>query len=587
MTRRLTTIVSIDMVGSSRLMALKEAQTIDALRAVRTDIFFPRIAEFSGRLIKSTGDGAMVEFPSAVLAAECAVAVQRDLQGFRPEQAVDDRLWFRVGINIGDVVDVENDVLGDGVNVAAFLESLAPPGGIVLSRAAHDQIVGRVEARMTSLGKHAGKELPRPIEAWRMDVEGLATGVRRQSSDVGARPSIAVLPFQNMSSDPDQEFLVDGIVQDVITGLSRFGWLRVIARNSTFAYRDTVKDMRAIGRELGVRYIVVGSVRRAGERLRVTAEVVDADSGAQVWANRWDRVVADLFDLQDELTEAIVTGVAPELRAHERTMARKKPTHSLSAWELAQRGDPNHVMGGPVEYQEARECLKLAIEADPDFALPYALLSRFHSYALMVCRQKDREESIAKGVALAEKAISLDERGDEGHVSLALMLPFAERFEKAREAMETAIALNPNNPTHRHYRGWLGLTEDRPNLDGILADVNDAIRLSPTDHRFWQFHFLRGMARVFVEGPEGYDAALADFHKSMEGPLCDWMPFLFAAIVHGQRGDEARARAKLGVALKWHPALTVPILLDAQLAPRRPRYAELLAPLVPLGLPAG
>ena len=585
MDRRLITIFAIDMVRSSRMMALDEAGTIQSFRAVRGTIIEPELAERKGTVIKNTGDGVLAEFPSAVLAVEAAVAIQRGLAEFEGDAPPEARLRFRIGINIGDVVVDGVDFLGDGVNLAALLESLAPPGGIYISRAVFDQVRGKIDAPLTALGRIRAKGMPDAIETWRVETSGKSNQPRMMTSEQAERPSIAVLPFQNMSSDPDQEFLVDGLVQDVITELSRFDWLLVIARNSTFAYRDSPKDVREVARELGVRYVVEGSVRRAGDRLRVTAQVIEASSGATVWASRWDRVMDDLFEVQDALTTAIVTGVAPELRAHERTIARKKPTESLSAWELCQRGDPNHIRGGPKEYLEGREQLRLAIELDPNFALPYALKSRYHSYALMVARHKDREQSIARGLHLAETAIRLDERGDEGYVSLALMLPFAERFDRAYEAIERAITLNPNNPTHRHYRGWLKTAVCPDDLDGIVGDVNDAIRLSPTDHRFWQFHFLRGMARVMLGPDSGHDAALADFRRSMEGPLCDWMPFLFAGFVHAHRGEAEEATRLVRTAMTWHPELTVPLLMEAQLAPLRPRYAALLETLIPFGLP--
>lgn len=584
--RRLTTVMFIDMVGSSRLMAVNEIATIETLHHLRDQVITPGIEEAQGRIVKSTGDGYLVEFPSTLGAVEASIGIQRALVAGAQDADPQDRIWFRIGINIGEVTEDQNDLLGEGVHLAAFLESRAPPGGIAISRAALEQVRGKIDAPLIEMGPQRGKGLPEPVEAWQIDIGAAPAGPKNRSSRTTERPSIAVLPFQNMAADPEQQFLVDGIVQDVITGLSRFHWLTVIAWNSTQTYAGRQADVRTVGRELGVRYVVTGSVRRGGDRMRVLASVIDAESGATVWANRWDSVVEDIFDVQDQMTEAIVTGIAPELSAHERTIARKKPTDSLTAWELCQRGDPNQVHGGPKEYFEARQCLKMAMEADPEFCLPYALMSRYHSYALMVVRYKDKQDSIDKGVQLAEKAISLDDRNDEGHISLALMLPFAERYDRAMEAVEQAILLNPNNPTHRHYRGWLKLAQPDAGLDGIIADVNDAIRLSPTDHRFWQFHFLRGMARVMLEDEARYDAALADFQKSMEGPLCDWMPYLFAAMIHEMRGAAELAERHVRVALAWHPELTVPKLIDVQHAVLRPRYAELLATLTKHGLPA-
>jgi adenylate cyclase len=322
MDRRLTTILAADLVGYSRLMAADEEGVIARLRAARSEVIDPAIAEAGGRIVKTMGDGLLVEFGSPVAAVRTALVVQRAMAA-RETGPEERRLTFRIGVNLGDIVIDGDDILGDGVNIAARLETLAPPGGLCISRTVHDQVRGKLDAVLTPLGPQPVKNLPEPVEVWRVEVEGARTA---PVVNTGQRPSVAVLPFDNMSRDADQDFLADGIVEDVISELSRFRDLTVIARNSSFSFRGQALDVRKIAQELGVRYVVEGSVRRSGDRLRLTAQLIDASDGSHLWAGRWDRTMADLFDLQDELTRAIVSAVAPEVSAHERSLARKKPT---------------------------------------------------------------------------------------------------------------------------------------------------------------------------------------------------------------------------------------------------------------------
>lgn len=335
MDRKLTTILAADLAGFSRLMAADEEDIINRMRAARKEIIDPTIATCGGRIIKTMGDGLLVEFASPVQALRSALGMQREMHAHETTEVEASRLKFRIGINLGDVVIDGEDVLGDAVNIAARLESLAPVGGICISRAVFEQVKGRIDAEMTTLGPQAVENMPEPVDVWRVEVEGAEASKPAQVA--AERPSIAVLPFANMSADQDQEFLADGIVEDVTTELSRFRSLMVIARNSTFAYKGASQDVRRIGKELGARYVVEGSVRRGGNRLRVTAQFIEASSGMQVWAGKWDRTLEDIFDLQDELTHAIVTAVEPELGAHERRLARARPTDSLTSWELCQR----------------------------------------------------------------------------------------------------------------------------------------------------------------------------------------------------------------------------------------------------------
>ena len=479
--RRLTTILAADLVGYSRLMAADEEGVIARLRAVRAEVIDPALAEAGGRIVKTMGDGLLVEFTSPVAAVRAALAVQREMAA-RETGPAEQRLRFRVGVNLGDIVIDGDDILGDGVNVAARLETLALPGGLCISRAVHDQVRGKLNAVLTPLGPQAVKNLPEPVEVWRVEIEGVAP---TPTVKPGAQPSIAVLPFDNMSRDADQDFLADGIVEDVISELSRFRDLTVIARNSSFSFRGQALDIRKIAQELGVRYIVEGSVRRAGDRLRVTAQLIDASDGSHVWAGRWDRTMVDLFDLQDELTQAIVTAVAPEISAHERTLARRKPTESLTAWELTQRAYSEYFQYSPEGIAAAKTFATRAIEADPEIVLAHALLARIHTADAMTGRSGHAGESLRLARTAAERAIELDSRSDAAHAALGFALSISRQHDRAIKALELGRALNPNNADTLMHLAAARLHPTDPEPARALADAREALRLDPTNPFAW------------------------------------------------------------------------------------------------------
>src|SRR5215208_1281778 len=346
--RRLAAILAADVVGYSRLMGRDENGTLIRLKAHRTERLVPTLARHGGRLVKLTGDGALVEFPSAVDALGAAIAFQQAVTEANRDQPEDTRIVFRIGLHLGDLIVEGEDLYGDGVNVAARLEAEAPPGGIVVSRAIREAVEGRLKAKLHALGELALKNIERPIRAFRVEwdardwrVSAPAT-VAPPTSPVGIpltlpdKPSIAVLPFQNMSGDPDQEYFADGIVEEVITALSRFKSLFVIARNSSFTYKGKAIDIKHVGRELGVRYLLEGSVRRAGNRIRVTAQLVEAETGNHVWAERYDRDLADIFAVQDEISDAATIAIAPAIADAEQHRAMRRLPESLDVWAAYQ-----------------------------------------------------------------------------------------------------------------------------------------------------------------------------------------------------------------------------------------------------------
>ncbi|MEN8198071.1 MAG: adenylate/guanylate cyclase domain-containing protein, partial [Pseudomonadota bacterium] len=342
MERRLAAILAADVVGYSRLVRADEEGTIEALKRLRTELIDPKIAEHRGRTVKLMGDGILVEFPSVVDAVRAAAQVQQAMAGYNGDRVEDDRIRFRIGVNLGDVVIDGNDIHGDGVNIAARLEGLAAPGGICISGAVHEQVRDRVDLAFEDMGDCKVKNIDRPIRAWRWSAEASppahAAPVSSTPPALPDKPSIAVLPFDNMSNDPDQDFFADGMAEDIITALSRMPWFFVIARNSSFTYKGRAVDVTQVSTELGVRYVLEGSVRKAGNRLRITAQLIDATTGKHVWAERYDRDVLDIFDVQDEVTQAIVSAVAPEFLATEAKRVRRKDPAQLDAWECVMRG---------------------------------------------------------------------------------------------------------------------------------------------------------------------------------------------------------------------------------------------------------
>jgi len=580
MDRRLTTILAADLVGYSRLMAADEEGVIARLRDARAEVVDPALAEAGGRIVKTMGDGLLVEFGSPVAAVRAALVVQRAMAA-RERGPEEQRLRFRVGINLGDIVIDGDDILGDGVNVAARLETLAPAGGLCISRAVHDQVRGKLDAVLTPLGPQAVKNLPEPVEVWRVEVEGVKAA---PTVKPGTRPSIAVLPFDNMSRDADQDFLADGIVEDVITELGRFRDLTVIARNSSFSFRGQAFDVRRIAQELGVRYVVEGSVRRAGDRLRLTAQLIDASDGAHVWAGRWDRTMADLFDLQDELTQAIVTAVAPEISAHERSLARKKPTESLTAWELAQRAHVEYYRYTAEAVSATIELASRAIEADPELVFAHTLLARARVSEAMAGWSADREGSLRAARAAAERAVEIDSRNDAAFSALGFALSFSGRFREAIEMLERAKALNPNNPITLLHLAVTRLNPPVRDAAQALSEAREALRLSPTDPFAWTFHLVIGSALLLLGD---HEAALGSLDTARGYSNVDWKPALAAALAAVVGGQPERARGLVAEARALRPGLTLALARHGMReAFAYPPLAEIAEQLVALGLPS-
>ena len=479
--RRLAAILAADVAGYSRLMGEDEEGTLAALTAHRTDLIEPCIAEHRGRLVKTTGDGLLVEFPSVVDAVRCAVAFQDGIRERNADTPENRRIEFRIGVNLGDVIVQDDDVYGEGVNVAARLEGSAERGGIVLSADVWRQVRGKVDHSFTDLGERKFKNIAEPVHAYLVDL-GIGRSTKASGLPIGPdavlnRPAVAVLPFDNLSDQPGQDYFADGLTEDLITALSLRKSFPVIARNSTFAFKNKIPDVRDVGKTLDARYVIEGSLRKAGERVRITAQLIDAETGHHVWAERYDRQFADIFDLQDEMTEAIVNAVVPELQIAERERAKRKPPQNLDTWELFQRGLWHYYRGTKDDFIEARELFKRASELDPEFAEPHALLALMGVVEVLYGYSQSPSETLTQSAQSAQRAVQLDDRNALGHFVLCRVYSSSGKHEMAIAEGEKAVAINPSLAFAHHGLAmallWANKAED------AVVSFDNAIRLSP------------------------------------------------------------------------------------------------------------
>ncbi len=542
--RRLTTILAADVVGYSRLMAADEAGTLTSLKAIRRELIEPKTTDHNGRVVKLIGDGTLMEFGSVVDAVNFAIDVQRAIAERNVDVPEDRRITYRMGINIGDIIVDGDDIYGDGVNLAARLEALAEPGGICVSRTVFNHVKGKVEVGFEDLGAQKVKNIPEPVQVYRVDLfrpdtDGVSRRPDAETLSLPDKPSIAVLPFQNMSGDPEQEFFADGMAEEIITALSHYRWFFVIARNSSFTYRGRAVDVTQVARELGVRYVLEGSVRKAGNRVRVTAQLVDATTGNHIWAERYDRELDDIFALQDEITETIVASVEPELGMVERERARRKPPQNLDAWSSYHRG-LWHLFDDVKRdsLTEAKRLFQRACELDPEFAAAHAELSYTHVAEIVRGLTDDVEVSLDQAADAAERAVALDQRDPAARVALGRVLIFRNSHERAIAEMEAALALNAGYDRGHYGLGMALLYGGRP--EESIPQFETGIRLSPRSPVLWAYWMMLGLAYINLEK---YREASASFEKAIQQPNAAFMVFVHAAstLAHLGRIDEARA----------------------------------------------
>ena len=506
MERRLAAIFAADVVGYSRLMGRDEVGTLNRLKSLRTELVQPRIAERKGRIVKLMGDGLLAEFPSVVEAVHCAIDVQRLLAEREGELPEDLRLKLRIGINLGDIIVEGADIFGDGVNVAARLEALCDAGGILISGAAFDAIEGKLEAVFEEAGEHQVKNIAKPVRVYRFTYSDLQAFPMRETAktlSLPEKPSIAVLPFTNMSGDPEQEYFSDGITEDIITELSRFRDLFVIARNSSFSYKNKPLDLRQIAKDLGVRYILEGSVRRSGQRIRVTAQLIASEAGRHVWAERYDRNIEDIFDLQDEITREVVGAIAPQIELAEIERGRVVGDASVTAYDLALKAQAlffeSMRAGSQKLYEDsiaaAEEALKL------DARNPNALwIKAFVSAIQYLYRwHPEPDEVLEKAWKTANRLLEVDPSDPRGYSVRGVVNQFRRDFDAALADFYRSYSLNPNFAWNIFLMAWC------ESLAGQLEDAKKhaqlALRLSPRDADLWLGDaYLALLQAYFAEG---------------------------------------------------------------------------------------
>lgn len=475
--RRLAAILAADVVGYSRLMGHDEAGALQALKALRAEVVDPNIAGHKGRIFKATGDGLLAEFPSVVGAVTCAVEIQQMIMRRNADLPEDRAMALRIGINLGDVIVEGEDLFGDGVNVAVRIEGIASPGGVAVSGTVRDHLGNRVDLLFEDVGEQAFKNIEVPVRVYKVRARSVVTPMV-QAPALPDKPSIAVLPFQNMSVDPEQDHFGDGIAEDIITALSKLQGFLVIARNSSFAYKGKAPDLRQVARELGVRYILEGSVRKAGERLRVTGQLIDATTGNHIWAERYDRPATEIFALQDEITASVVAAIEPQIYAAEGRRLQSKAPESLDAWGCVVRAMP-YIWTWVVQDEDTGiNLLKRAIELDPKYARAQSLLA--WAFATRVVSGKlEFEPGMSDALALAQHAIDLDPDDPWAHFAAGYVYAFSRRLGPAVEELNEALQRNPNfafvHIILGAAYGYAGLAEDG------LRQLELARRLSPRD----------------------------------------------------------------------------------------------------------
>jgi adenylate cyclase len=551
--RRLAAILSADVVGYSRLMGLDEAGTLSRLNALRCKILDPMVAAHSGRIVKLMGDGALVEFASAVNAVTCAIEIQR-LVGEDTGDSQVEPIRLRIGINVGDIIIEDEDIYGDGVNIAARLEGIAEPGGICLSRAVHEQVAGKVAALFTDMGLCHLKNIDTPIHVFHVGERAEGPRASAMPPLISDRPSVAVLPFNNLSENRSVELLADGLVEDVIALLARMPGFFVISRSSSFAYRNTTRNVRFVGRELGVRYVVEGSIRASGKRARISTELVEAETGKQIWTQRFDVELADTFDLQDEIAHQIIRELEPELTRAELTLIQRQRPDNLDAWSRYRQAFGAVALNGWNEESLAKavEHLRDAIALDPTFALAHALAALLGAISANMSFVEDRLEAQKQALRDAETAVSLDPNASEVLGYAGCALSDIGQLARGREWLERAIEIDPSN-AQAHVA--LGASQVQVHeLEAGIRNMQHGIRLSPRDAKlpFWGMVLAVGLARA-----GRLQEALAESLNSCRRDGRLYGARVIAAFVFLRLGREQDAHASIAEARRIRPALSI------------------------------
>jgi len=548
--RKLTAILSADVKGYSRLMGEDEKGTVRTLNAYR-EVMANLIQQHHGRVVDATGDNLMAEFASVVDAVECAVEIQKELKTRNAELPENRRMEFRIGINLGDVIEEGERIYGDGVNIAARIESLSEAGGICISGTAYDQVEGKLSLEFQYLGEQSVKNIKRPVRAYRVRMEeGVPDVAKRQEVPLPDKPSIAVLPFTNMSDDPAQEYFSDGITEEIITWLSKIPRLFVTARHSTFVFKGKVVSIRDVGHQLGVRYIMEGSVRRSGDRIRVTAQLIDVNTEQHVWADRYDRELKDVFAIQDEITMNIIVALQVELTEGEQARLRARGTSNLEAYlKLLQARDYFNQFskeGNILARQSCQEAIALA----PEYAPAYAGMATTHLIEPWLGWSESPQQSIALAMEFAQKCLALDESLSDAHGALGLVYLVMRQWVKAVEECELAVSLNPNSADAIVFLAIVYRAVGR--IEEALALLNKAVRLNPMPPD-WYLHEVGSCYRLMGR----HDEAIAMVKRVLDRNP-DYLPSRLNLIAtYVMSGKEKVARAEAVEVLRQIPNFSV------------------------------
>ncbi|CCV15042.1 adenylate/guanylate cyclase domain-containing protein [Mesorhizobium sp. STM 4661] len=573
--RRLAAIMAADIVAYSRLIETHEARTLSAIKALRSQVIDPLIADHRGRIVKLMGDGAIVEFGSVVEAVACAVAMQEGTAAHQREVPPESRIAFRIGINVGDVVVEDGDLLGDGVNIAARLEALAEPGSICISDAAQKQLAGKTDLAFEDAGERTLKNIAQPVRVWRWSeapTNPAASGALLPMPD---RPSIAVLPFDNLSGQPEETYFSDGVTEDIITGLSRFRSLFVVARNSSFAFRGKPTSLAEIGRQLGVAYLLEGSIRRAGERVRVTAQLLEADTGMHIWADRYDRGLEDIFAVQEEVARTIVSTLVGRIQDASLQKSLRRPPASLAAYDCLLRGLAHFRGFGEDDNRKAYEMFERAVALDPQYALAHANL--VNASLALHGSAATPPEVLDAAFATASHALELDPQESSCHRVLALIWLYRRDYDAAEYHYRRALELNPNDADRLMGLGYLLAL--RGKLEEALGWMQEAMRLNPFQPIWYGVRL--GIALYSLKRY----AEAAQALKRIPTPGY-WSRARLAAC-YGQLGRTAEAEAQKAAILLQKPDFTIAEFFRRDVLLERAEDRELLREgLIKAGLPA-
>jgi adenylate cyclase len=550
MERRLTAILAADVVGYSRLMSLDEAGTLADLKAHRREMADAKIAEHQGRIVKLTGDGMLVEFFSVVNAVACAAEIQRQMRERNANVPEDRRIEFRIGVNLGDIIVEDNDIYGDGVNVAARIEALAKPGGVAVSGTVRDHVGNKLDVTFEDLGEQMLKNIDRPVRVY-----NVAFGVppdkapARTQSQQKERPSIAVLPFNNMSGDPEQEYFSDGITEDIITDLSKISGLFVIGRNTVFTYKGKPVKLQQVAAELGVRYILEGSVRKAGQRVRITGQLIDGSDGGHVWADRYDRDLTDIFALQDEITHAIVNQLKVKLLPEEVKAIAQPATENIEAYTYYLRGREFFHRGTKSYLVLAKRMFQKALELDPLYARAYAGIANCDSFLFL---NYDEQGSIENILVNSAKALELESGLAEAHASRGFALSIAQRYDEAEQELEKATKADPNLFEAEDFYGHTCYVQGK--FEQAAHHFERAAGIDPEDYTspvllMQVYTSLDQRQKALHAGRQGIERAERELARNPENPR----PASLGAVTLARLGEVERAKAWAARAIAIDP----------------------------------